>query len=103
MGNCRTAVVAVAACVVATACRPPAVYRFSCPGGAEVRVRYAHDSAYVQLPTGVAVLPFARSGSGARYANDTLEFWEHAGAVRITRRIGAPRRDTLVYQGCRAP
>ncbi|GJG88095.1 hypothetical protein tb265_32760 [Gemmatimonadetes bacterium T265] len=71
-------------------------YVFRCPdGGAELRARYVADSVVLQLPAGTATLPLAPSGSGARYANDTLEFWEHAGAVRVAQR-GRAR-----YEGCR--
>jgi membrane-bound inhibitor of C-type lysozyme len=57
--------------------------------------RYAGSSLALRLPTGTAQLRIARSASGARYTNDTLEFWEHAGEARVT------RQGRLVYEHCR--
>jgi membrane-bound inhibitor of C-type lysozyme len=49
----------------------------------------------LRLPGAEAALPIARSASGARYANDTLEVWEHAGAVHLS------RRGSVLYDNCR--
>jgi membrane-bound inhibitor of C-type lysozyme len=68
---------------------------FACPDGTVLRARYSADSVTLRLPEGVATLPIARSASGARYANDTLEFWEHAGEVRLS------LRDSARHEGCR--
>ena len=68
---------------------------FVCPGGANVYATFAHDSVSLRLPSGNARLPIALSASGARYANDTLEFWEHAGEARIS------TRGTPTFEHCR--
>jgi membrane-bound inhibitor of C-type lysozyme len=87
----RPAVVmlAVAGCVATPE------YAFVCPDGAVLHARYSGDSVALRLPRGDATLPVARSASGARYANDTLEFWEHAGEVRLS------LRDSVRHEGCR--
>ena len=72
---------------------PESVFR--CPDGAELRARYVADTVVLRLPAGGARLPLAPSGSGARYANDTLEFWEHAGAVQVA------QRGRVRYEDCR--
>lgn len=79
----------------ASGCRRAPEFDFRCPGGPVVAARYTGDSVALRLPEGTATLPRALSASGARYANDTLEFWEHAGEVRVT------RRGHVVYSGCR--
>jgi len=82
--------------IVSAGCARPFEHAFRCPDGAVLHARYSADSAILRLPEGTATLPIARSASGARYANDTLEFWEHAGEVRLT------RRDSVLHEGCRA-
>jgi membrane-bound inhibitor of C-type lysozyme len=63
----------------------PSEHVFACADGSRVGATYARDRMTLRLPSGMATLPIARSASGARYANDTLEFWEHAGEARISR------------------
>ena len=70
-------------------------HTFACAGDAEVHATFAHDSVSLRLPSGNATLPVALSASGARYANDTLEFWEHAGEARIS------TRGTPTFEHCR--
>jgi membrane-bound inhibitor of C-type lysozyme len=72
--------------VVLVGCNRPREYRFRCPDGAILGVSYVTDTARLTLARGTARLPRVISGSGARYANDTLEFWEHAGEVRVSLR-----------------
>jgi membrane-bound inhibitor of C-type lysozyme len=67
-------------------------HTFACAGGARLHATFAHDSVALRLPSGNASLPIAMSASGARYANDTLEFWEHAGEARVSTR-GTPTFD----------
>lgn len=88
-------VLAGVALAAANACRRVPEHTFRCADGAVFRARFANDSAALRLPEGTAMVPLARSGSGARYANDTLEFWEHAGEARVT------RRGEVVHEGCR--
>lgn len=89
---CRS-LAAVALAAIA-ACRSPE-HTFHCSDDSTLRVRYAEQSAIVRLPEGSATLPIARSASGARYANDTLEFWEHAGEARVT------RNGRVLHENCR--
>jgi len=52
--------------------------------GTMIPVRFMEDAALVDLPDGTSVtLPIARSGSGARYTNGTVTYWEHQGTARI--------------------
>lgn len=94
-GAFAVALLAAAGCARRGAAPAAPEYVFRCPDGAEIRARYAADSVALQLPAGAARLPLAPSGSGARYANDTLEFWEHAGAARVA------ERGRVRYDGCR--
>jgi membrane-bound inhibitor of C-type lysozyme len=66
-----------------------------CNDGTTVGATFSNDSVKLRLPDGDATLPIARSASGARYANDTLEFWEHAGEARIS------RHGAMLLEGCR--
>lgn len=61
-------------------------HTFRCPEGTEFSASFNNDSVYLQLPNGDVTLPLAISASGARYANDTLVFWEHQGAARVEHR-----------------
>lgn len=63
--------------------QPPPEHTFRCPDGTEFGATFANDSVSLRLPNGEVTLPIAISGSGARYANDTLVFWEHQGAARV--------------------
>jgi membrane-bound inhibitor of C-type lysozyme len=83
------------ALITVAGCARPSEHVFVCPDGAVLRARYFADSVSLRLPEGAATLPIARSASGARYANDTLEFWEHAGEVRLS------IRDSVRHQRCR--
>ena len=87
--------VVVLALAATTGCARRSEHAFRCPGGAEFTARYGADSVTLRLPEGSTTLPLARSASGARYANDTLEFWEHAGTARLV------RRGRVLYQDCR--
>jgi membrane-bound inhibitor of C-type lysozyme len=85
----------ILAAVAVGGCHRGRELTFVCKDSTTVFVTYVGDSAKLRLSTGDATLPHALSASGARYANDTLEFWEHQGEARIS------RRDTLVHDGCR--
>jgi membrane-bound inhibitor of C-type lysozyme len=64
--------------------------------GERLTVSYDHqaDSVILSLPGGsTAILPRAMSGSGARYANDRMIFWEHQGEVSVW--IG----EKLIFRG----
>jgi membrane-bound inhibitor of C-type lysozyme len=70
-------------------------HTFRCADGTDVHATFADDSVRLRLPSGDATLPLAMSASGARYANDSLEFWEHAGEARIS------VRGTAAFEHCR--
>jgi membrane-bound inhibitor of C-type lysozyme len=78
-------------------CHRTREFAFVCKDSTTVLVTYSGDSAKLRLSTGDVTLPHAISASGARYANDTLEFWEHQGEARLS------RRDTLLHDGCKPP
>ena len=59
---------------------------FVSPSGKRVTASFDRqaDSVSLTMPNGVAVrLPRAVSGSGARYANERITFWEHQGEVSV--------------------
>jgi len=68
-----------------------------CDGGAAFSVRYnAQGKAEVFAGGRTYTLPAAASGSGARYAEGGVEFWEHQGEARLTGAFGGP------YNNCRS-
>jgi membrane-bound inhibitor of C-type lysozyme len=83
--------------LLAVGCSGPPAHVFRCAGGEELTARYLGDTLRLDTPTGAVALPRAPAASGARYADDTLEFWEHAGAARVT------RRGQVLYEDCRPP
>lgn len=66
-----------------------------CDGGAAFSVRFANDAAEVFAGGQVYNLPIAVSGSGARYSNGTVEYWEHQGRATLNGAHGGP------YTNCR--
>lgn len=67
---------------------------FDCPDGTRLSASFTGDTLHLELPEGTALLPSAVSASGARYASDTLEFWEHQGSARVS------RYGEVVYEEC---
>lgn len=56
------------------------------------------DTVTLTLPDGATTrLPRAISGSGARYANDLMVFWEHQGTVSLW------VNEKLIFTGVLAP
>lgn len=52
--------------------------------GQMIPVRFMEDAVLIDLPNGTSVtLPIAMSGSGARYTNNTVTYWEHQGTAMI--------------------
>ncbi|HET7023648.1 MAG TPA: MliC family protein [Gemmatimonadales bacterium] len=85
----------VAACAVPP--RPPSPqFVFVCPAGDTVRVQFLNDSAAVLLPRDATphLLPRAISGSGARYSDGTLTFWNKGDSAFVM------RGDSIVIQDC---
>ena len=61
-----------------------AVADYSCGDRGTVTVKWTAEVAEVTAPEGSWLLPRARSGSGARYADSRREVWEHQGRLRWT-------------------
>lgn len=66
-----------------------------CPGGSSFSVSFTTSSARVTAAGHTYNLPHAVSGSGARYTNGSVQYWEHAGTATLTGAPGGP------YQDCR--
>lgn len=66
-----------------------------CDGGAAFSVRFSESAAEVFAGGQVYTLAAAQSGSGTRYSNGTVEYWEHQGEARLNGAHGGP------YTGCR--
>lgn len=77
--------------------RPPQWTTFACADGLAFDVRFALGMAQIRIKDGRAlVLPRAVSASGARYADDTAEFWNKGRDAMLT--IGAePKRDCRTH------
>lgn len=76
--------------------RPARWTAFACTDGLAFEARFALGMAQIRIKDGRAlVLPRAMSASGARYADDTAEFWNKGRDAMLT--IGAePKRDCRV-------
>jgi membrane-bound inhibitor of C-type lysozyme len=66
-----------------------------CDGGAAFSVRFSGETAEVFAGGQVYRLPVAQSGSGARYSNGAVEYWEHQGEATLNGAQGGP------YSNCR--
>jgi membrane-bound inhibitor of C-type lysozyme len=88
-----------AALLALTACAstPPAGPRtdWSCDRGAAFSVRFNGGAAEVFAGGQLYNLPVAQSGSGARYSNGSVEYWEHQGQATLNGAVGGP------YTNCR--
>lgn len=52
--------------------------------GQMIPVTFMDDAALIDLPDGTSVtLPIALSGSGARYSDGSVTYWEHQGTAMI--------------------
>ena len=52
--------------------------------GQMIPAQFMDDAVLLDLPDGTSVtLPIAMSGSGARYTDGTVTYWEHQGTARI--------------------
>ncbi|MGH7591766.1 MAG: MliC family protein [Gemmatimonadales bacterium] len=85
----------VAACGVPARHSSPQ-FVFACPAGDTVRVRFFNDSAEVLLPRDTTrhLLPRAMSGSGARYSDGTLTFWNKGDSAFVM------HGDSIVIRDC---
>lgn len=63
---------------------------WKCDRNAAFSVRFTTESAEVFAGGQTYTLPHAQSGSGARYANGTAEYWEHGGSAQLNGAAGGP-------------
>lgn len=63
---------------------PTAVVDYTCSNHVALNVKWWPKDIQATYGDQVWVLPLARSGSGARYADKDHEVWEHQGTVRVT-------------------
>lgn len=87
------ALLALAACASGATGGPRTDWR--CNGGAAFSVRFDSNSAEVFAGGQLYNLPVAQSGSGARYSNGSVEYWEHQGEATLNGAVGGP------YTNCR--
>ncbi len=67
-----------------------------CPNGAAFSARIkTNGSAEVFAGGQVYNLPHVQAGSGARYSNGSVEYWEQGGQASLNGAAGGP------YTGCR--
>lgn len=92
---------ALSALLVLTACAtggsggPRSDWR--CDGGAAFSARIDAGDGTAEVFAGGQIynLPHAQSGSGAKYSNGSVEYWEHGGGATLTGARGGP------YNNCR--
>jgi membrane-bound inhibitor of C-type lysozyme len=68
---------------------------WSCDDERAFSVRIGATDAEIFAAGRIYTLPQARSGSGVRYTNNAVEYWEHQGGARLTGAFGGP------YENCR--
>lgn len=66
-----------------------------CDGGAAFSVRFNDNAAEVFAAGRTYALPVVQSGSGARYSNGAVEYWEHQGQATLNGAYGG------LYANCR--
>jgi len=88
------ALLTIAACASAPQGGPRADWR--CDGGAAFSARI-NDRGNAEVFAGGQVynLPAVQAGSGTRYTNGTVEYWEHGNEAMLTNAHGGP------YNNCR--
>ncbi len=91
------ALLTLSACATSAPASDPNLHQFTCDGDAAFSVRYPSSGAASIFAAGRTYdLPSAVSGSGARYSNGQVEFWEHQGGATLNGAFGGP------YNNCRA-
>ncbi|MBM3547902.1 MAG: lysozyme inhibitor [Alphaproteobacteria bacterium] len=76
----------IASALLLAGCAPAPAERgflFECPGLGNVVARYRNDEALIALSGRRLSLPRAISGSGARYARGSAQFWEKGGIATV--------------------
>jgi len=90
------ALLALAACASAPTQTGGPRIDWRCDGGAAFSLRYnAAGAAEVFAAGRTYTLPAAQSGSGARYSDGAVEYWEHQGQATLNGAAGGP------YANCR--
>lgn len=64
--------------------------RWRCDGGSSFGVGFTTTGARVAAGGQTYALPHVQSGSGARYSNGSVQYWEHAGQATLTGARGGP-------------
>lgn len=72
----------------------PRVFTFNCESAYTFTVQYDGDTAVVTLPAGTVRLPQVVSGSGARYSDGNITFWNKGNTARLE--VG-----DRTYESCR--
>jgi heat shock protein HslJ/membrane-bound inhibitor of C-type lysozyme len=69
---------------------------FVCPDGTSIDAVFDNvaDTVTVTLPDGTVTLPRTPSGSGARYSDETITFWNQGNEAMVQ------VNDETVYEGC---
>lgn len=89
------ATLALAACATATTPAGPRM-DWRCDGGAAFSARILEGGAAEVFAAGqVYRLPHVQAGSGARYSDGSVEYWERGGEATLTGAHGGP------YANCR--
>lgn len=82
---------ALVSCASATAPSGGPRVDWRCDGGAAFSMRYnASGAAEVFAGGRTYTLPLVQSGSGARYSDGTVEYWEHQGQATLGAAAGGP-------------
>lgn len=68
------------------------LYHWSCDDGTTLRMDnlIERDAVVLYLPEGMVTLPHTESASGARYADETIQFWTHDDEQALFQRDSAP-------------
>lgn len=87
---------ALAACASTPPAAPGNRVDWRCDGGAAFSARVNSQGAAEVFAGGqVYNLPGVAAGSGTRYTNGTVEYWEHGGEAMLNNAAGGP------YANCR--
>ncbi|WP_395646834.1 MliC family protein [Terricaulis sp.] len=90
------AVLTLAACASTPAAAPGNRVDWRCDGGAAFSARInGSGNAEVFAGGQVYTLPGVAAGSGTRYTNGSVEYWEHGGEATLGGAAGGP------YNNCR--
>ena len=83
------ALAALAGCATSTGPAGPRM-DWRCDGGAAFSARITSDGAAVFAGGQLYNLPHVQAGSGARYSNGSVEYWERGGEASLNGAHGGP-------------